>query len=444
MADHTITDCEVGKQAAAYGDLDANSLPAMGGVMFDALSVTRADFMAGFSEPGFEHDAVRSKIGRRLHQPETITNRSGSTVYGAANDTKIRRLASDGIDLELPFAGIGPSEATNTYTNWADYPLTWILESSLAAIVPGTASGSYGSDTAKTAGTHATGSFEVTTVADYSVGMGVARDIAGIREYAVITGITGNAITVTPKFSAAPSDGDVIIKCRTLYPVVGVTPTPVHLRFNMSGKRRLAVGGRMSALNISLSGGTWMARPKVYPGVVLDDDANAAVTTAAVVDGDNAVWDGTVHVVSAAASGAAPGSLARNVISTLSAEVSISFPISRLGAGVKSIMGCGGLHIGEPTAEINITAEPDTILDDWRRLGETRNVVIAGGATGVGQGFAFIMMGGQLADHAGISRGGEGSQVQTAKIIEAPWGLDDASTAPANTPWRILLPEAGA
>lgn len=430
---------EIGLASSSFADLDTDGLPDTSGVTFRALSVVfDGGIISGLSRRFNRADHVRVALGEAAASQEGLLNATGSAAYESANGTFIGEEFGD-LAFRLRLRGPGSGNAL------ASTALLDLLSTSLEVFTPA------GATTAVTASGANAGVFDVGSGdgADFTAGAVISAIVNNAVEYAIVTDIATDTITVSPKFSRALDSGDTVRHCVSFYPKTG-TPTArdCFIRFNAGGQgsaadiRRLACGCRVTGLAIDFEGETAFLRITVSPTVILSDDTNASVSASSELAGPAAQFFGSHIVLGADHAGvSAPITSVRSVVPPFEWSAEVTLGVAPTTPSTSVITRTTGTEITSAQCRATLTSTYLASLRNLLRLGETRNLILGMGPAAAGAGACLAIASAGPDDGATAVSGGDNdrTQMQTT-VVAQEWSGVDASTALAVAPFQFAIP----
>jgi hypothetical protein len=416
-----ISHCGVA-QESTYGSPDANGLPSAAALTFKNLELDRG----GIAYAGDTMMADRAADARCAPfelPPEP------STMWSAGSRVQHR---SGDISLTVYPRGMG---AGPTYSRPSAMPWMQLIGSALKGYEPGAAS-----DTVT--GTSAV-ALSVTTPASWQVGQIISVEIAGRVEFAEVTGVTAANIDISPALSITVPAATTIRFCDQFYFADDLgSDESVCLEMMTMDAQVLAFGCRMTSLAVKSEGAKISLDITLFSPHIEDVRPTGSVTCTDYGDGALPHFAGSYAIYSAAHSGTAPMTLARNVALCDKDSTTVSVTSEQAPTGYS-----GTLLAAADSETVTLTAEaslklrtPDTALDRDLLDQVHRNLLLGFGPGGEGNGLC-VMLGGAFLKTDGSKR--EDSESQWNQVLTwgaGRWAGDDASVAPANTAFQIASP----
>jgi hypothetical protein len=430
---------EVGLADSTFADLDSDGLPDTSSVTFRALSVVfDSGIISGLSRRFNRADHVRVALGEAAASQEGFINATGSSAYEAANGTFIGEEFGD-LSFRLRLRGPGSGNAL------ASTALLELLSTTMEVHTPSSAT------TAVTAAGANAGVFDVGSGdgANFTAGEVISAVVNNRVEYAIVTDIATDTITVSPKFSQALDSGDTVRHCVSFYPKTG-TPSArdAFIRFNAGGQstaadiRRLACGCRVTGVAVEFEQETAFLRITVSPTVILPDDTNASVSASSELAGPAAQFVGSYSVIGADHSAASvPVTSARTALNLYGWSAEMTFGVAPTTPSQSVITRTTGTEVTRATCTATLTSTYTSTLRNLLRLGETRNLVLGMGPAAAGAGACLVIASAGPSDGANAVSGGDNDRTEMQTVVTAQeWAGVDASTALAVAPFQLAIP----
>lgn len=379
--------------------------------------------------------------------PANPKNTTGGALFGADAGELIRRLITDGIDLRFPMYNVDGV----TFATHLAHPQYQILASVFGYEVPGAAT-----DTVNGASADAT-THTATTVAPYFIGEVLSVTRNGMTEYAVVTDIDGNDVSVYPDWEGGLLANGVTVRHHiTFSPRTGAVSSSnyIHLRFDAEGLRRYAFNCVCTKVVIepvedsqnSGAGPVYMTAT-IRPGskTVLTDNANAATVTysptgtgvATQLQACRRYGDDLVSALVEPAQGAASSWPLRKWTITLEPTITSD------GLGCSPVIAESGVTRGRNRATIDFEAAGSDLYDRGIVDQEQRPYIIGCGPAD--DGFAFFLLSGHLESTEKFTEDDGETQVVSGVLRNGAWTIDDdlgdaAANPTANTSFRLGFP----
>ncbi len=470
------------KAASEGGDQDANHLPDLSGRTFVGMATTTATVDAFSGEEAFhEEDQGRRTPGENRPSAIGVINGDASAKYGAAQGEFIRALYPDEIAVAHRLRSPNGADPDTVAFGMVLNSAMGLYKPSFASCVTSSASANEGQLIVDKA-SHGD---NIKLGAPLRVYSKAGGSDTFFHEYCFVTGKaddgTDTTLTIHPKLSFTPGNGQAIQCCYGFYPVVGSADTTLsndlHMVFDMGGTdsqasvRRVASGCRMSSFSISNDNSGASLSMSLRPMVMLTDDANASTVSTSEPAGkllqhrygcrvDLADSHGAVASGSAA-------STARNYLPNFDHSIEVSFDTAPGTPETRGVVRGSSHEIHNATCAISITTEghgkipsgetAERVATTMQRLttrDELRTLILGFGPGGNGatnpNGGAFIIKNAARADGSADAAGGEGNRIQQAVSLRAVSDFNAYAGTPADTqetnlasaPFLLVFPKA--
>lgn len=406
---------------SSFGSISATTgLPDISGLTFGSLECDRSPIIT-YGDPPV-NERVEARAGPYNLPPEPDT--SGS---------KVRRSGT--FTIEKVHAGIGGGTAFATVDALPDHKL-W------NAVMKRTVAGA-ASDAATTGADDNT--WDATTPGSYDIGIGVALNIAGRGEYSFVTGIAGDAITVSPALSRTLTGADTARICQTYCVTNTLGGYGDSLAFTADGIgfRTIMVGCRPESVALSLVGKQLKEVWTIRFAHSFDDHDNAAVVDPVVPDGYVAhMLDCYTVVGGTAVNGvSAPAAIARDTIAVDEFSATLSWTLAPKGYS-ENITGMSDLEVVDFNAEVNIVASAacSSLPQSAFYTKQMHPLLVGFGAVSEGNGLCMYLPAAALQNDPGVRDFGGDYQRYIYNFKQGgPYTGDDSTTAPAGSCFRIAM-----
>lgn len=402
----------------------ATGVPSTSGLTFASMEVRKGS-LSTFGEPVVDDRADEARGGAFIRPAEHVTMYSGGSP--------IRRLMGS-ISLTVPVRTIGSAAA---FANYGAMPLAQLLSSGMGVHTP---SASTVAVAAAGAGTATSWTLDTGQGASSDVGQLVKYDLNGRAEFSAVTSITGDVITASPAYSAAPANSADFRLCQTWYNALGTSTlgSSVALRIDGDGWRWYAYGCRMESVRFYLESRQLMADITLQAAYCDEDHTSAAITEPTFADGERAHSLGSYAVISSASIGTtSPAELARTALDMADFELTYTNTLAPLGHS-DDILGMSDMEVTDVAIEGSMTLPaPVAGLEDLYLNGEQRSICIGFGATGAGNGAAVYIPAATMTSDGAV-RGLDGDTVQQVlNFGMGNWTLDNSDAGPGDTNFRF-------
>ena len=425
MATSTIRSCGVATESTFGSVATSDGYPDASGLTFAGLECRRGSLTTPGEQPNVPREDARASA---YSFPAEVPG-----VYSGGNP---RRLREGTVTLTVPMRTIG---AATTYANYAAMPLGRLLGSGCGVDVPGASF-----DAVTLTGDDV--SYVSTDASLVTLG-GLLKVDRDASDRVSFTGVTDtdpggtDLINHSPALEAAVVAADSIRQCNVYHSALGTSTlgASVALRLNGDGWRSYLVGGRWQSVRLYLEGNLVMA-DIVIQGMIYDDHDNASVTDYTRADGAVANNRGCFHIISSSAIGTTtPAGLARTVLNLDAWEITVTNTLAMVGRS-DDAMGHSDLEVVDQVVEGSITVTtPQSAFDDFLLDQEQRSLMFGFGPLGNGNGMCVYVPAGTFTSDPSV-RNLDGERVtQVLNFTQGNWTLDDSTTAPADTNWRIGL-----
>ena len=442
MATQHVMSCAVALENNTYSATDAGgfgninpltgrptaaSVGASPALSYKVMEMTREGLTTwGDSQINLREDETRA--GAYLPVPEPVSMQDCST--GVLYE---HRMGDITLDIHLP--GIG--DATEYSLN-EEMPWVQIFRSGMAYTT-----NANDPDVLTAGSTQTVLSAAVGGGVKYEVGQMIAVDQLGQREVSWVTGITVDAITISPGLRVAPAAGVIVRFCDNLYlandPNADVGDS-VSLRLNTYDGITYAFGCRLASFNINVEEKLVKATLVLRAAHIEEDRSAPTVPAVDESDGELPHFIGSFGKYTDNHTGtAAPFGLAGNIMSVDTDTVSINLENILAETGYSGdLLSSSDWEVADSMATMEFTlGTPVTALDTWLNGRETRMVTFGFGPCGLGNGFG-VQMGGANATASTSKRNPENDLMrQPFQLRAGIFNGDDDSTAGTNTPFRI-------
>ena len=418
MATSTIKHCRVA-QESTYGSPDSDGLPSTSGLSFKALEFDGAGVT--YAGDAISDDrAADARCAPFALPPEPATMWSGGS--------RVQHRIGD-ISLTVYPRGVG---AASVYSRPSEMPWFQLVETALKV-----AEAVAASDTASGV---SPSSLTVTTPAFWATGSLIAVEIAGRLEVSSVVDMAGAIATLSPALSATIGAATSVRFMDTLYFADDFTAGPsVCLEMMTADAKILAFGCRLTSMGAKVEEGQLKLDLTLNSGHIEESRPPSTVLCPDYSDGARPHLEGSFAVYSAAVTGTAPISLARNVALVDRNSTTVSVSVTQAPTGYAgSLLAAADMEATELMAEAALklrTPSTDFDTDFWEQT--RRNLMLGFGPSGAGNGIA-IMMGGAFLTADGSKRSEDSSQWNQELAFKAGrWEGDNDSAALCNSAFRL-------
>lgn len=417
----------------------ADGFPDVDGVVWSGIGAKKgfADYFSG--EDAVLEVEYTGEDPYDYEAPEVATpiNTTSGEIFGAAAGEPIRLRRLEQLVLETPI--VQPADGA-AITSQAFHK---ILESVCAFVDPAEAT-----STVDAAGAH-NGEFDVTAGhgARYTVGAIISVMKNGKVQYAAVTGIDTDTITVTPRLTDAVEAGDTIRHCRTYAPRRGSMPQAklLNLRFDADGVCQYLFNAVCTAVELVVQEGVGLLRFTIRPGdqVAVQSTDATFMSYTRPVNPPASLLQSCRHWTPDAIT--APVDVPASLVAE-NFDLADDWSFSFTNSGTAERGGCGALVSDDgytfSRAQASLTGKTRDV-DPFRRmlpLREKRQFVLGLGPPD--KGVCAMLMSGHLPQGEQLGATDEDIQEVDFTFRNSGWaGDEDVDNVLANTSIRLAFPK---